>query len=339
MASEARHLLVAVSAIFVLWSGAAVANAAPSAADRETARTMMQEGRDLRDKGDLKGALQRFQAADGIMHVPTTGFEVATTQVALGLLVEARDTVAGIRATPAKPDDPEPFHDARKKADALDASLDARVPRLVVVVTGARAGASLTVTIDGSPSAAAASGLPTTIDPGHHVVAAKTDAAAGSESVDLREGERRQVEIKLAAKATAASGPQEPAPVPQASAPVSTPSAKSHSPTVLTYVGFAVAAAGAVVGGITGGMSISKTQGLAGECGPSKQCGQGTPGNDYAAANTLALVSDVSFVVAGAGAVLAVVTLVVGHGRTEPTAAMRVVPWVSLGSAGVRASF
>ena len=40
------------------------ARAEPSAADRETARQLMEDGRALRDKNDLQGALQRFKAAD-----------------------------------------------------------------------------------------------------------------------------------------------------------------------------------------------------------------------------------------------------------------------------------
>src|SRR5271169_6333782 len=80
--------------------GTTSARAEPSAADRETARTLMQQGRELRAKGDLKEALKRFQAADEIMHVPSTGLEVAKSQVAIGELVEARDTIAAIRRVP-----------------------------------------------------------------------------------------------------------------------------------------------------------------------------------------------------------------------------------------------
>ena len=70
------------------------ARADPTAADRETARTLMDQGNVLKDKGNLEEALKRFKAADEIMHVPTTAVPVAKLQVALGLLVEARDTLA-----------------------------------------------------------------------------------------------------------------------------------------------------------------------------------------------------------------------------------------------------
>jgi hypothetical protein len=113
------------SAVALLLAAPA-AHAQVSGADRETARSMMQEGRDLRDKGDLKGALQRFKSADDIMHVPTTSLEVARTQVALGQLIEALDTIANIRKTPAGADDPAPFKDARVKADELDAQVEGK---------------------------------------------------------------------------------------------------------------------------------------------------------------------------------------------------------------------
>src|SRR5947207_9657736 len=63
-------------AAFVLALSLAVASpalAAPSAADRETARALVVEGKQRRDKGDLPGALESFKAADAIMRVPTTG--------------------------------------------------------------------------------------------------------------------------------------------------------------------------------------------------------------------------------------------------------------------------
>ena len=49
-----------------------MAHADPSAADKETARALMNEGRTDRDKGDLKAAVKAFAAADALMHVPTT---------------------------------------------------------------------------------------------------------------------------------------------------------------------------------------------------------------------------------------------------------------------------
>src|SRR5579864_9454433 len=105
------RLVMAAAALGALFA-ADPARADPTAADRETARSLMQEARDLRDKGHMQDALKRFKAADDIMHVPTTGLEVAKTQASMGMLVEARDTVANIRKLPSSPTDPAPFQDA-----------------------------------------------------------------------------------------------------------------------------------------------------------------------------------------------------------------------------------
>src|SRR5690242_13508597 len=109
----AFRMRAAIAALIL--ATAAPAFAEPTAAEKETARNLMQEGRDLRDKKDLKGALQRFQAADQLMGVPTTGYEVASTQVALGLLVEARETLNRVSRLPAQAKEPAPFREARQK--------------------------------------------------------------------------------------------------------------------------------------------------------------------------------------------------------------------------------
>ena len=87
------------------------------------ARAMMADGRDLRERRDLKAALKSFQSADSIMRVPTTALEVARTQVALGQLVEARDTLHKLASLPESPSDPIPFRDARTEAERLDGEL------------------------------------------------------------------------------------------------------------------------------------------------------------------------------------------------------------------------
>src|SRR5262249_44553309 len=54
---------------------------APSAADRETARKLLDDGDAAFEKKDYDGALKAYAAAHAIMHVPTTGIEVAKAQV------------------------------------------------------------------------------------------------------------------------------------------------------------------------------------------------------------------------------------------------------------------
>jgi hypothetical protein len=330
-----------------------------SAADRETARSMMQEGRDLRDKGDLKGALQRFKAADDIMHVPTTSFEVARTQVALGMLVEALDTIAAIRKTPALADDPTPFKDARVKADELDAQVEGKVPSITITVTGAAEGETPAVSVDGVSLPAATANLPRKVDPGHHVVTARAPSGQAKQEVDVAEGEKKDVQLVLAS-----GGPTE-GENPPSDQGAEGPRNVVHTPGPLTYGGIIVGGIGLVGGAITGVMTLSKASAVKSDCtGPNKTCVTSQSQSELNAGNSLATISTIGFAVAGAGAAVAVVSLILGHKApdaapanapaAEPGTApsgdepapppaseshLHVTPWVGVGSAGLFGEF
>ena len=212
MASRSVLVSLAVASMMVAALTAGECRAQPSPADCETARQLMDDGHALRSKNDLKGALARFKAADDIMHVPTTGFEVARTQASLGLLVEARDMIARIRLIPATPGEPAPFKDARAKAEQLDASLAGRMPRLTVVVHGAPSGQALLMSIDGVAVPAAGIGLPRAVDPGHHLVVVSADGAEGRGESSVQEGETKSLDVTLAPGGSPAAAAGSPAP-------------------------------------------------------------------------------------------------------------------------------
>jgi hypothetical protein len=344
MASSSR-LSLAIGVALLLGASPA-ARADPTSADRETARNLMQQGREMTAKGDLKEALKRFKGADDLMHVPTTALEVARTLVALGQLVEARDFIAAIRQIAPKASEPQPFKDARVKADELDNSLNGRIPSLLITVKGAPEGELATVSVDGTPVPAGVVGLPRAVDPGHHIIAArlssKTSQGEGSQEVDVREGEQKPVEVTLTVTAT-------PPPVDTPAAPPETevppPEARSHSPTVLTWVGLGLAGAGAITGTVTGILSLSKKSTLQSEC-PNGVCGPSSD-SDYNAANTTATISTIGFIVAGVGAGVAIVSLLVGHDQPAATpaippageAGLVVYPWIGVGAGGVSGRF
>ena len=304
---------------------------AQSAADRETARSLMDQGDDLRNKGDLKAALQRFRAANEIMHVPTTALEVARTQASLGQLVEARDTLAQIMSSAPTPREPAQFRDARNEAQKLDASLEPRVPTVTVTVSGASEGASVSLSVDGVAVPAAVIGLPRRLDPGHHVMIATTSTQEGRAEIDVAEGEKKDVAITLATVAK----PTPIAPVTHEEQPPPPP--ETHRSYVLPITLFAIGGASLVVGGITGIMEISQQNGLSTSC-PNHVC----PPSQYGAldsANTLATISTVTLIVGGAAVVAGVITLFVGKPSTSAPAQAHVEPWIGLGSAGVRGTF
>ena len=307
---------------------------AQSAADKETARSLMDQGNDLRDHKDYKGALARFQAANQIMHVPTTALEVARTQVLLGLLVEARDTLAQIMTSVPAPREPVQFREARAQAQTLDASLEARVPTVTVTVSGAAEGATVSLSVDGVAVPAAVIGLPRRLDPGHHVMVATTSTSEGRAEVDLQEGEKKDVAIVLAtiAKPTAApeKSEEEEAPPP--------PPPEAHRSYALPIVFFSIGGAGLIAGGVTGALMLSQQSNLSNSC-PNHVCPPSQYGN-LDTANMLATISTVTFIVGGVGVAAGIIALIAGKpSAPAPATQGSIEPWIGLGSAGVRGTF
>jgi hypothetical protein len=304
----------------------------PTAQEKETARNLMDEGRELRDdKKDLKAALQRFTAADQIMKVPTTGFEVASTQAQLGQLVEARETLARLLSSQPKAGEPPQFKEARGKAQALDDSLAGRIPTLVVSLSHAPPG--VTVTIDGVPLPQTLIGLPARANPGHHVVVANGKTEEGREEIDLREGERKEITIDLVSRG-----------VDHETIAHDKPGMKdeaSHGGGGARTAGFVLLGIGgaALVGaGITGVMTFTTQSDLAQKC-PNHICGPESH-DELAMGNTLALVSTISFIGAGVFATAGIIMVIVGK-PSSPAVEQhaRVVPWIGPGSAGLSGTF
>jgi hypothetical protein len=107
------------------------------------------------------------------------------------------------------------------------------------------------------------------------------------------------------------------------------------------WIGGGVAAAGAVVGAVTGLMAMSKAQSVQSACS-GLECPRSID-SDLSSGRTLADVSTVAFAVGGAGLVTMVVGLVVGGGKTEPaaagTAGATIAPCLGIGAGGVRGTF
>lgn len=334
MASSRHRLLAfALGAALLTLGGSALAE--PTPAERETARGLMTQGRTQRDAKDLRGALQSFQAADAIMKVPTTGFEVARTFELMGQLLEARDTVLRLLRIPEQPNDPQAFKDARAKAQALSDDLETRIPSVKIRLKGAPEGTTPTVTVDGVAIAAAALSVPYKLNPGHHVLEASTKSAGAKAEVDLDEKQSKEIELVLVS--TGETPPVAPLVVdtPPPDPPPPPPSG-NHT---LTYAGFGVAGVGVVLGSITGLLSISKKNDAKAGC-TDNRCPPSTY-DQIDSAKTMATISTVSFVVAGAGATIGILSLILRSDAAPatPTTGVRATPWIGLGSAGVNGSF
>ena len=257
--------------------------AQPSQSERDRARTQMDEGFAKREKGDAKAALKAFEEADNIMHVPTTGLEVARSLADVGRLTDARETALRVSKLPTQPKEPPPFPQARKEAEALAAQLLGRMPKLTVRVAGLADGETADVTVDDKP-------LPDDgrVDPGHHKVVAKFGDREQSDDVDLGERESKTVELEFKTKAKPAKG--------------DTDSDGSASTTIM-YAGFGSAVGLAVVGTITGIVALNAAASARSKCA-GQTCQRTLVQGDVDTSNTMGTVSTISFVGAGIGTVV-----------------------------------
>jgi hypothetical protein len=310
----------------------------PSAVDRENARMLMDQASLLEQKRDLKGALDKFLAADAIMHVPTTGLEVGRAYTALGMLIEGHDTFVRVSHMPADRHDPVPFIEARTKAIELAAQLEPRIPTLQVALEGVPEGVAWSLTIDGTPVPAGAAREPHLLDPGRHVVVARAGRLERRQDVALVEHEAKKLTLDLREAPTAPEPVS--SPVIAASSPPaageSRPSGGVLGGPVITWGAFGVAGAAVVVGSIEGLVALSRRNAANGIC-RNKVCPPPAY-DDLDAANTSATVSTVAFAVGIAAATVGVVNLVIKR-KPPSSARAHVEPWVGAGAAGVWGRF
>ena len=276
---------VTLSAAFVLTATSPLYAAAPSAAERETARRLMEEGDDLAEKGELHNAMNRYRSAHAIMQVPTTGVNLAKVQAKLGLLVEARATAIDVANLPVTPSEPPVFAQARKSAIALADELEPRVPSLTTTVSPASA--SYTLTVDNVTLPAAARNEPYRMNPGAHTI--RVDAPgylSETLQVELAEGHAHSapVQLKLVNADSAAVGGQPDGPLADGD-----PAAAGRKRGII-----AVSGGGAVFafGMISGIVAASKYGSLEDAC-PSHMC---TPehADRLSSANTFANLANVT---------------------------------------------
>ena len=307
---QPRRLLVGTLLAGALVMLAPPAAADPSLSDKETARSLMDDGDAKRDKGDFKAALKSYEAADAIMRVPTTGLEVARAQAQLGLLLEARETLARVMRLPPRPGEPAPFTAARRTAEQLNGDLATRLPSITVVVTNGDPAAPAQIVVDGDPVPPAAAQAPRKVNPGRHSIVARSGAIERKEDVTVAERDARIVTIDLKQPQSASADPSTVEPPREGS--------RSALPKVLMIGGFAVGAIGIGVGSVTGLMSFSKVSDVKTDCVDDK-C-KPSRASDIDSARSLGTISTIAFIAGGVGVGVGVVGLILsGKDPKEPT--------------------
>jgi hypothetical protein len=337
-----RSSLMSLAVALAIAASCPVASAQQrSAADIAQARELFNEGLALRDRGDADGALEKLKAAHALGGTPITGTELGKAYTAVGKLVEARETFLDVGRLPVQPRETARSKLAREDSARLADDLRVRLPSLRVKITGAPS-ATVAVTIDGAAIPAEALDTPRLVNPGDHEVSARVASGASADAkVVLKEGESREVELKIGASRAAALSSEattaHAAPVPSpAVQPTRTPVSGGASP--LVFVGFGIAAAGVATGSITGLMALSKGSAVKDAC-DGTTCPRSIDG-DLKTGRTLGDVSTIAFAVGGVGAALGIVGLWLPRSRqTEAAASVTLTPWLAPGSAGVRGTF
>jgi hypothetical protein len=266
------------------------ARAEPTAAERETARSLLVSGREKRKSGQVKASLADFEKAHAIMRVPTTALDLGKTQQSLGMLVEARASFLEAVRHPPLSSDPPAFKRARHEAKQL---ADDIAPKLATLTLTASPGAH--VKIDDAEISSSSVGVPLKVNPGKHELVASRGTEEKRAAVDLAPGEATTVEL-LFAGATGAPPAPEPRPVPPQPRSTTSP---------LVWIGLAAAGIGTAVGTTTGLLAFGASSDIEGRCDAGVRCPPSTHA-DIDSGRTLGTVSTISFVVAGAGAAVLV---------------------------------
>ncbi|MDI1430777.1 PEGA domain-containing protein [Polyangium sorediatum] len=278
-------------------------------------------------------ALEKVTQAEALYHAPTHLLMRAEALEGLGRLAEALETYERLAAEPLGPTSPPAFRKAREEGSKRERALLARVPSLLVVVTGA-ATEDVKATVDDKPLALG-TGMATRFDPGKHVL--RVEASGFSPVERTIELDERGGVIKVPVHLEVASA----RPVRDEKVDVIAPKPAPSGRTLFVpaMAAFGVGAASLVAGAVTGVMSLGRVGELEELCTSEGRCPPSAQGH-IDEAGTLGNVSTAMFVVGGAAAAAGVVLLVMGKPKGPPAVGhVEVVPWAGPLSAGIRGTF
>lgn len=317
-----------------------------SAEDIETARAMYKEGKELRAQGDLEGSLVKLRAAHTLAATPITALELGRAFLLVGDLVEARETWLSIERLPVKPDESSKARAARADALKLVDKVSPRIASIAIAFDPPRpsGGPDPVVRVDDRDVPIEALGVARKVNPGHHTVVVAIGRARASTDVDLREGEAKTIPIRLDDEPAADAAPPPPAPTASAGASgvasnpsvaVAPPPPEKGRTSALVYAGLGTAAAGVVVGGVTGILALTRAATVKQGC-VDKLCGPDHH-DDLDGSRAMGTVSTIAFVAAGAGAALAAIGWLTAPATPSTRNVAR--PVVMFGGAGIGGEF
>ena len=247
---HALFLSLSLAVLPALSPTRALAQSEASAADIESARAAFQQGLELRDaRHDVPGALEKLKAAYALVQTPRIAFELGKTQRMAGDLVAARGTFLEVERLPTRVNESPEAKKARSDARAQAAELEAKIPTLGVKLVGE---GEAVVTIDDQPVPRDALAAARKVNPGKHTIALQIEGRAPiKRTVELKEGDQKELEIKLPARG--AAPPSDPADDGMKTTSYETGTTRNDGVHNLLGIGFF---AGLTVGAVSGAYAI-----------------------------------------------------------------------------------
>jgi len=311
----------------------AVAHAQRTAADLESARQLYNQGIELRDKGDMKGALEKFRAAHALGNTPLTGIELCKTHAALSQPVEAREVCLGVARIPPLPQETARSQDARNEAGKIAEDQRPKISELRLKIKGVPQGREPTVMVDGIAVPAAALGESRAVNPGVHVVTAKVGTGGETRAtLETKEGETKDLELTVQPPPEGDVAPQ-----PGGGKGGTGPQPPEKKNTFATAM-YGVAGVSATIGIVTGIIALNLKSKLDDTC-KDKICGR----SDWQRlddANAVATASTVFFIIGGVALGTGIYASLTGNKKqAQQDPKPRVTPVIGLGGAGLDGTF
>lgn len=198
MASTITRMLFVLS-VGVLWAGRAFAQSNEER-DTATARALFREGVELSDLGDLQGAADRFRRSLEIRPSPVVEYNLGSTLVELGRLVEASEHLTHVLQHFAQ--NPGTNERVHRAAQTLQERIASRIARLTIEVTGFSEGDE--VRIDGVRHPEQALGVGAPADPGpHRITVHRNETEVVGQDVELADGASESVVLEVPANVVA----------------------------------------------------------------------------------------------------------------------------------------
>lgn len=307
------------AAFLVVLGTSGTSAAAPDSSARDAARIFMARGRALRQERNLRGALEQFRLAHAIMHVTTTGLELARAEISVGLLVEAHSTLLEL-SNLTREGENQILRNARDEAAQLDDELRDRIPSVVVTFTALAAGATASISLDDEPIPHALFQSGFLVNPGTHILVAKMGDVEDRQVFKIAEGERRRFDFNMAPP-VAKSAPLATPPIEKARIPPppsdrrtellpTPPPPRRNSP--MLYVLAGAGAVGIGTGAVLAVIGSQDRNRLQDACAPN--CAK----ESVDRVKSVFTAANVSFAVGGASALAAIVWAVSSASSDDP---------------------